>query len=275
MRTCLVWMYTKKIWKCADNKRHKLTEPEDTQLSLEQLKVLWKDRRVSSSEKNIDGDCNLSACASLLFLQTVLTAYDDHMSISNNHEEEEEDSKDPEDSDLDSFNHVDLLNHFHHLLAAHHYEFEDIYHCLIQQTRGGSSCELAHCFVRHRSRRNKDDKEKVIYFRGDEIKDNIKEQTLDSIHCYYFHSFDTRHKLPSDMANGGGTVIEEMKCNVEPSSSHKFVMDKKYDLDSDSFIGHGTETMTASLIRYRLSPSSCTTNTTSPTKATSFQNWHR
>ena len=56
------------------------------------------------------------------------------------------------------------------------------------------ACNLSQCVSIRRNRRNRDMENKQSYSSQDS-RCIVREQLLDKIHCYFYHSFDTGHKL--------------------------------------------------------------------------------
>eukprot|EP01084_Bolivina_argentea_P180656 312114_1 len=132
--------------------------------------------------------CEINNCLCLEIMQTLLTRYCQHtennvvddiyIHIGNN------------------YNSVDLLNDFNHLLSQHTNQFEVIYNRLnrIYNGNGCDSCKCASIKRHYRDRstiRNNENKLKELYFDMDNI---VKQQLLDRIHCYYFHSYKLKNK---------------------------------------------------------------------------------
>ena len=96
---------------------------------------------------------------------------------------------------------IHLLNDYHHILGIHlnnkdikniKYEFDLIHNEILKYVK---PCELKECegFIRHHRRREKNDGNNV----SDESELQFYIDTMDSIHCYFMHSYDTamRHKM--------------------------------------------------------------------------------
>eukprot|EP01084_Bolivina_argentea_P172994 299638_1 len=99
------------------------------------------------------------------------------------------------------YNHImnysnnDLLNDYHHLLYEHSNEFEDIYNVL---NGSNNACDISECLILRRNHRYRSISSSYIisqlYFKEDD-HGIIRQQLIDRIHSYYFHSFDTGYKL--------------------------------------------------------------------------------
>eukprot|EP01084_Bolivina_argentea_P252505 423846_1 len=144
------------------------------------------------SNFNLKNNCELQQCESLQFLVSVLTSY--HMFI-NDHEEKQ---------NVTAFNNqhiTKILNAFHHLLNMHQVEFEDIYDKLIAQCNNTKICKSSNCLMLKRNHRDRaglaqnDAVLKEKYFNSTTMKDTAMQQFLDTIHCHYFHSFDSGYRL--------------------------------------------------------------------------------
>eukprot|EP01084_Bolivina_argentea_P121414 215144_1 len=93
-----------------------------------------------------------------------------------------------------TFSNTIILNSFEHLQSQHSTQFEDIYNII---TTKYSSCDGLKCI---HIRRNYRDRSKTVDNeqkspKDSNIKENVTEQIFDSIHCYYFHSFDMGYRL--------------------------------------------------------------------------------
>eukprot|EP01084_Bolivina_argentea_P000772 1421_1 len=103
--------------------------------------------------------------------------------------------------ELELLDTVQLLNDFNYLLKFHKDNFEDIYNYLIENIYNNKACKLSKCLSMKRNHRDKylyskhDDKLKSLYFNNSETQDILRQQLLDRIHCFYFHSFDTAYKF--------------------------------------------------------------------------------
>eukprot|EP01084_Bolivina_argentea_P032233 59614_1 len=111
------------------------------------------------------------------------------------------------------------LNEFHHLLLCHttDKEFERIYNLF------GGHCDLEECSVYSRHYRNA----KNIATENLECKDIAAIQLLDTIHCFYSHTFDIGHMLTSKQKKiiqnsasiGKFQIINKILC--EKHSRHR------------------------------------------------------
>eukprot|EP01084_Bolivina_argentea_P298769 514910_1 len=90
----------------------------------------------------------------------------------------------------------EILYDYHHLLFLHRYEYEFIHYLFT--LNNNKPCNIKNCNVitRHYRDRNKENFT-VIYPRCKYPKDIVKQQVIDKIHCYYYHSFDTGYKINS------------------------------------------------------------------------------
>eukprot|EP01084_Bolivina_argentea_P137263 241747_1 len=96
----------------------------------------------------------------------------------------------------DNYKNTDILNDFNHLMLIHAMEFENIYDLLIQQTNANTICQLDKCLLINRNERDRTTETKQLYFVNEnEHPDIIRQQLIDRIHSYYFHSFDCGFKL--------------------------------------------------------------------------------
>eukprot|EP01083_Nonionella_stella_P295911 1005486_1 len=98
---------------------------------------------------------------------------------------------------------IKLLNDYDHLLANHNHidEFEAIYNNFKLRTNNNTCCNLSNCPIFSRNRRDRSDEKMsnhvydVDINNDDEYGENVHQQILDPIHCYYFHSFDIGYKI--------------------------------------------------------------------------------
>eukprot|EP01084_Bolivina_argentea_P208266 355159_1 len=137
-------------------------------------------------------DCNLSDCSALNRTITVLNRY---------HLLQLDETKDDIDSIFDdNYDVVCTLNDFHHLLNIHSNAFEEIYNNLLN-CYNGRPCKLAECCITKRNSRDRskltinDVELKLLYRNNDHAVNMMQQQTLDRIHCYYLHSFDSGYKI--------------------------------------------------------------------------------
>eukprot|EP01083_Nonionella_stella_P276006 937596_1 len=159
-------------------------------LSEEQSEGPIKDQRQKpkSCDNNNDNDekqCPLAECTAMNNLIVVMKKY--HAFIN--------DHKNGSHIKSDECNLISILNDFHHLLDHHSLQFEAIFNILTQNSNGGAICTLRECAMVRRNRRDRalctDKYLEELYGNYDVAM----QQVMDSIHCYYFHSFDSGYKL--------------------------------------------------------------------------------
>eukprot|EP01084_Bolivina_argentea_P151454 264336_1 len=88
-----------------------------------------------------------------------------------------------------TMNNKTILNSFEHLQSQHSTEFEDIYEII---TIKFEICDKANCIHIRRNYRSKTDNTEQ---QSIDIVQTVTRKILDSIHCYYFHSFDMGYRL--------------------------------------------------------------------------------
>eukprot|EP01084_Bolivina_argentea_P132956 234625_1 len=140
-----------------------------------------------------DNECKLEQCKCLQRLSNALKEY--HSCVLNINGSNEFDFR-------DRFNDVVILNDTNHLLYYHATQFEPIHNLLIHKTNcnNNKSCKLSNCCMRKRNHRNRfqiTSHENLLsdFYHGYDINDIVTQQILDSIHCYYFHTFDIAYTL--------------------------------------------------------------------------------
>eukprot|EP01084_Bolivina_argentea_P076712 139063_1 len=116
--------------------------------------------------------------------------------------------------DSDNYSNTHLLNDFNHLLSVHSAprEFEDIYNILIVRSNNKKECEMRDCLLMRRNQRNRSIKNEKLYFDAD-IKTIVKQQLIDRIHEYFFHSFDSALKLTQKEKENIINENDEKKIN--------------------------------------------------------------
>eukprot|EP01084_Bolivina_argentea_P301066 519285_1 len=93
-----------------------------------------------------------------------------------------------------------IIRAFHHLLETHNNEFEQIHDKLVSKCNNNKLCSLKDCSMRRRNFRdrnslnNKAEEIAKLYLTG-EIEEIAEQQIIDSIHCYFYHTFDSGYRL--------------------------------------------------------------------------------
>eukprot|EP01084_Bolivina_argentea_P076714 139065_1 len=168
---------------------------------------------VSHNIESKDG-CELLTCLSFKVICNVLQLYHKQNNKFNSSNEEEKMADNNLDNILETFDNVDILNAFNHLLMAHVYQFEDIYNQLQSSIYGNKSCILSKCVLMRRNQRDRakiSDQRLNELYSSDIYNDIVWQQLLDRIHCYYFHSFDTGYKFTIDEKDR--IINHEVKTN--------------------------------------------------------------
>eukprot|EP01083_Nonionella_stella_P296276 1006550_1 len=119
---------------------------------------------------------------------------------------------------------TELLNDFNHLLTTHCSQFEDIYNKLVENANDGKTCVLGQCLLYTRNRRDRSViTPDTLYFNDDAMKQEL----VDRIHCYYFHSFDTGYRLTDKEKK---CIMDEQDVKQDPNESNDD--DKRYDANA-------------------------------------------
>eukprot|EP01084_Bolivina_argentea_P123902 219560_1 len=145
--------------------------------------------------KELDSNCELAQCNSIKRLNNTLSQYTSAVKRNETAENITFDN-----IFNDDYDHIQILNDFHHSLKTHSHHFEEIHNMFANQCND-TKCELNNCLMimrNHRRRAELKDNAKVLkqlYFNCNS-RDIINQQILDKIHDFYIHSFDIGHKIP-------------------------------------------------------------------------------
>eukprot|EP01084_Bolivina_argentea_P113517 202281_1 len=169
--------------------------------------------------------CPLSKCVYLQRLRNILQAY--HIFSS----DQAKNNININNIFPKSYNNTNLLNDYNHLLFRHSSddEFECIYNILIS-TINDEICPISSCLLMRRNYRNRSTlnnqhmKLQQLYCENDD-KDIVKQQLLDRIHSYYFHTFDIGFKLKKI------DKINILRANVKDDDNKESVNDSVYDIN--------------------------------------------
>eukprot|EP01084_Bolivina_argentea_P089490 161476_1 len=115
-----------------------------------------------------------------------------------------------------TYNHVDIINDFNHLLYRHSNEFEQIHDILTRRIYSNEACELSKCLFMKRNQRDRAIISTHEYLLNKlyctkDAHEIVSQQFLDRIHCFYFHSFDTAYKLTNKEKES--ILNEDVKTN--------------------------------------------------------------
>eukprot|EP01084_Bolivina_argentea_P268226 455522_1 len=164
----------------------------------------------------VHNKCELSKCVCLKNIIKILNKYKSYVTASNSNQQDASIDKDVYETISNKYNPVTLLNDFNHLLQFHPHVFEDIYDMMNNLIYNNAGCILGDCLLMRRHHRDRSkiyENETILndlYFMKDDV---VSQQLLDRVHCHYFHSFDSGHKLSKkdkqDIAN------QEKKSNDE------------------------------------------------------------
>eukprot|EP01084_Bolivina_argentea_P282172 482959_1 len=99
-----------------------------------------------------------------------------------------------------TYNNIEMLNDFQHLLLTHEDDFEDIYNYLIGSKMFGKECDKLKCKLLSRNFRDRQcsssDKVLLRWFNAVDSCEEISIcQTIDAMHCYYLHTLDSGYRL--------------------------------------------------------------------------------
>eukprot|EP01083_Nonionella_stella_P110505 323385_1 len=116
----------------------------------------------------------------------------------------DESTLDPAHIFTSNYNEVAMLNDFNHLMNNHRNTFEDISDTFVADCGEQSFCELSNCNILRRNYRERSQSNyRTLYQMYSNCKDvcdiNVI-QLMDRVHCYYFHSTDTGHRLSNNDA---------------------------------------------------------------------------
>eukprot|EP01084_Bolivina_argentea_P174500 302282_1 len=164
-------------------------------------------------------ECDLLRCRSLIRLSKILLHY-------------------AKSIDLDkiypfNYDNSDLLNDFQHLLVKHCDQYEDIYKILTKND--DKSCDITMCNIIRRNNRDRQEISKnclkmLEMYDAEDLKDIMKQQLIDKIHCYYFHSFDIGYK-----------ITEQQRQNMILQANACIDEEKTYDALHDHLVKIITE----------------------------------
>eukprot|EP01084_Bolivina_argentea_P113521 202285_1 len=192
----------------------RFTNDDIARTTQESIYLLSKEAIVVDDEcKN---RCDVSTCKFVCRLLDVLAKYKDLMQHKDNDHTEfnlnaltvmfDNNGKAPQ-----------VINYFHHLLAEHQHQFEDIHNTLIKQC---NKCISNDCLMMRRNYRSRTcvmeskDELQTLYFNDD--KTNIVlQQIMDIIHCYYYHSIDIGYRLSAEERQ---TIQKEIDSNCNEGS---------------------------------------------------------
>eukprot|EP01084_Bolivina_argentea_P167888 291251_1 len=132
-------------------------------------------------------ECKLTECFGLKRIRTVLDKYNSYIS-----QQQQLNEISIEPTNLlcydKNYDDVKLMNDFNHLLFNHCHQFEDIYNILCNDQQ---PCDLLKCPIVRRNNRNRLIETQPLYFGGH----IVRQQLIDRIHSYYFHSYDIGYKF--------------------------------------------------------------------------------
>eukprot|EP01083_Nonionella_stella_P295912 1005487_1 len=147
--------------------------------------------------------CNVQQCSHLQRICVVLQEYHRQIKASSKSQRKIEIGEVLRRVYGDKDTEIKLFNDYDHLLANHNHidEFEAIYNNFKLRTNNNTCCNLSNCPIFSRNRRDRSDEKMsnhvydVDINNDDEYGENVHQQILDPIHCYYFHSFDIGYKI--------------------------------------------------------------------------------
>eukprot|EP01083_Nonionella_stella_P229370 811920_1 len=157
--------------------------------------------------------CSLLDCPQLLHLQQILGTYqhdgissdvnEETISIAtyqqhvyNNQQPQRRLSKIHIENILQgNLNITVLIDAFHHLLQYHDHQFDEIHNILKNNISDGAVCNVSTCPMMRRNCRERLGLHEGTYYSCNNAEDIVIQETLDSIHCYYVHSFDGGYRL--------------------------------------------------------------------------------
>eukprot|EP01084_Bolivina_argentea_P006917 13073_1 len=146
---------------------------------------------VTEVETKVDIECDLFCCVHLKRIRNSLKQHKICVSMIDTDNEENNHVYD----ETNSYDDRTLLNDFNHLLFSHHNQFEEIYNII---TKDSAECLLTDCIMlrrNNRDRSNVQENSPTSIYSSEEPAIIVRQQILDKIHSYYFHSFDTCYKI--------------------------------------------------------------------------------
>eukprot|EP01084_Bolivina_argentea_P274275 467435_1 len=189
-----------------------------------------------------DDKCILTKCQSLMRLIYLLQNY--HVSIKQNEDNEvaiyqkviynnlqhqlsitRRNSEIQNNMYDESYDDTQLLNDYQHLLSAHAAEFEIIHHTLVEDSNDGIYCQLSKCHAVQRNRRdryllsNNENQVREMFFNANDNTEIIRQEFLDTIHCHYFHSFDTGFAFTDNEKEAIGKQVQQQHDETKTSDA--------------------------------------------------------
>eukprot|EP01084_Bolivina_argentea_P014275 26671_1 len=159
-----------------------MTKSKDPNVAFNKLQQILKEDKADNTDEI---QCELSKCDAfhrLMMLLNMTTKTDWHQNVSIEM----------------TYDNTSFLNDFHHLLMHHDHQFEQICNTMIEKCNNNTLCDMLKCKYVQRNYRNRlSDTEftKLYSHCNVHIDQVIYQQILDKLHCYYFHSFDLKHRL--------------------------------------------------------------------------------
>eukprot|EP01084_Bolivina_argentea_P101071 181267_1 len=150
-----------------------------------------------SKEESKKLKCEVSVCASLQRLCTILKFYNETIVATNNEEKSNKSVQNIYEYLTDKFwngqySDVALLNDFHHLLFDHE-EFEELHDVFAGDMALCKVCDKKTCSLLARNHRDRfhcsldDSIRKKLYYETDHTQEINIHQLIDEIHCYFMH----------------------------------------------------------------------------------------
>eukprot|EP01084_Bolivina_argentea_P277853 474514_1 len=140
--------------------------------------------------------CKLKQCLSVNRLNDILKSY--HIFIANQLNNSQKRKYISMDNIYpNNYTDIDLMNDYNHLIIFHstNDQFENVYHRFILGANNDSICSLTDCIMMQRNHRDRLKSVLTQLYIDTEQHNIIRQQLLDRIHSYYFHTFDIGYKL--------------------------------------------------------------------------------
>ena len=263
------------IFKLNNNKNHNQSLiPSQTQLSHPHAQNHQKNQNLMVQDIIIDETCKNSInCVALKRIIEVLRYYDnitssEEDSINEGDERKDEQRNKHKNSTLwityfNDTNYKHLLNDYHHILKHHLHkkdisksndEFDIIYKQIIKYVK---HCDVTKCQKFRRNRRIREHENiSILNCRNNDLC-NFYTETLDSIHCYFLHSFDIgmRVKAKEYLSTKDNDDIKVNKQNQHSVNGHGHSKkQRKIKVDDNEFYTDKKLAKLKQVLNHRLLP---------------------
>eukprot|EP01084_Bolivina_argentea_P218248 370388_1 len=182
--------------------------------------------------------CDILSCDSLQRISTVMKFYNKANFVAQKEEVQNSSAEFTEKLEIyeyindkfcnGQYSFIKLLDDFHHLLFEHDNQFENIYNHFVGKTVLTEPCDRKSCVVLSRNHRDRfqcssnENLRQQLYYGNNSSEEVTIYQLIDTIHCYYLHSYDSGFRLTRKELNSI-ELIEETKDNDLNQTIIKFV----------------------------------------------------